>query len=417
LDIPRETSRARKLRRPLLIAAGVLGATAATVALARLEPAAQRVDRSTIWTDVVQRGEMLRNVRGPGTLVPERARWVPASIGGRIEQILVNPGDEVGADDVLLELSNPDVQLETLDAQRQLAQAEAELVNLQLSLQTQRLTQESAVAGLEAEYREARRRAEADEELANRNLIARMELERSRDRAEELRVRLDREGEQLRILDGSTDSRLAVQRAQVGRLRAIVAFHAERSASMQVRAGAPGVVQDISIQVGQWVTPGTTMARVVEPGRLRAELRIPETQARDLVVGQPANIDTRNGIVPGRVVRIDPAVQNGAVNVEVTLEGELPRGARPDLSVDGTIQIDRLDDALFVGRPAYAQPEGQASVWKIVDDGRHAVRVPVRLGRASVNTIEIVDGLMPGDEIILSDMSRWDGAERVRLRN
>jgi HlyD family secretion protein len=177
------------------------------------------------------------------------------------------------------------------------------------------------------------------------------------------------------------------------------------------------VVQDISIQVGQWVTPGTTMARVVEPGRLRAELRIPETQARDLVVGQPANIDTRNGIVPGRVVRIDPAVQNGAVNVEVTLEGELPRGARPDLSVDGTIQIDRLDDALFVGRPAYAQPEGQASVWKIVDDGRHAVRVPVRLGRASVNTIEIVDGLMPGDEIILSDMSRWDGAERVRLRN
>jgi HlyD family secretion protein len=417
LDIPREESKARKLRRPLLVGSGLLGIILVTLALSRLEPAAPTVDRSTIWTDVVQQGEMLRNVRGPGTLVPERARWVPASIGGRIEQILVNPGDEVGADDVLLELSNPDVQLEALDAQRQLAQADAELVNLQLTLQTQRLTQESAVAGLEAEYREASRRAEADEELASRNLIARMELERSRDRAAELRVRLDREREQLRILDGSTDSRLAVQRAQVDRLRSIVAFHAERSASMRVRAGVPGVVQDISVQVGQWVTPGTTMARVVEPDRLRTELRIPETQARDLAVGQPASIDTRNGIVAGRVIRIDPAVQNGAVNVEIIMEGELPRGARPDLSVDGTIQIDRLENALFVGRPAYAQPDGQASVWKIVDDGRHAIRIPVRLGRASVNTIEILEGLAPGDEIILSDMSRWDGAERVRLRN
>jgi len=208
-----------------------------------------------------------------------------------------------------------------------------------------------------------------------------------------------------------------VQRAQVDRLRSIVDFHAQRSASMQVRAGVGGIVQELSIQVGQWVTPGTTMARVVEPGRLRADLRIPETQARDLAVGQPARIDTRNGIVSGRVVRIDPAVQNGAVNIEVTLEGELPQGARPDLSVDGTVQVDRLEDVLHVGRPAYAQPEGQATLWKVVDGGRYAVRTPVRLGRASVNTVEILDGLSRGDEIILSDMSRWDDAERVRLRN
>jgi HlyD family secretion protein len=416
VDVPRQNKPNKRLRRTLYVSSGVVGLLLVTFLLANLEPASPTVDRSAIWTDTVQRGEMIRSVRGPGTLVPERVRWIPASAGGRVEQIHAQPGDQVDANTLLLVLSNPDVQLEALDAQRQLGQAEAEVVNLEAQLETQRLTQESAVATLRAEYREARRRAEADRELAERELIARNEVAASRDRAEELAERLRGAEAQLEVLRRSATARLRVQRAQVDRLRSIVAFHEDRSASMQVRAGAEGVLQELPLQVGQWVTPGTMLARVADPRGLRAVLRIPETQARDLTVGQPARIDTRNGIVDGRVVRIDPAVQQGAVTVDVSLDGELPRGARPDLSVDGTILIDRLEDAVFVGRPAYAQPESRAGIWKVVEDGRAAVRVPVQLGLASVNTIEIVDGLSPGEEIILSDMSRWDDAERVRLR-
>jgi HlyD family secretion protein len=417
VDVPRQNKPNKRLRRTLYVSSGVVGLLLVTFLLANLEPAAPTVDRSAIWTDTVQRGEMVRAVRGPGTLVPERVRWIPASAGGRVEQILAQPGDQVEPNTLLLVLSNPDVQLEALDAQRQLGQAEAEVVNLEAQLETQRLTQESAVATLRAEYREARRRAEADRELAERELIARNEVAASRDRAEELGERLRSAEEQLEVLRRSATARLRVQRAQVARLRSIVAFHEDRSASMEVRAGAEGVLQELPLQVGQWVTPGTMLARVADPRGLRAVLRIPETQARDLTVGQPAQIDTRNGIVNGRVVRIDPAVQQGAVTVDVSLDGEPPRGARPDLSVDGTILVDRLEDAVFVGRPAYAQPESRAGIWKVVEDGRAAVRVPVQLGLASVNTIEIVDGLAPGEEIILSDMSRWDDAERVRLRH
>jgi len=416
VDLPRQNRPNKRLRRTLYVSGGVVGVLFLTVLLANLEPAAPMVDRSAIWTDTVQRGEMVRAVRGPGTLVPERVRWIPASTGGRVERIHAQPGDQVEANTLLLELSNPDVQLEMLDAQRQLGQAEAEVVNLESQLETQRLTQESAVSSLRAEYRQARRRAEADRELADRDLIARNDVAESHDRAEELAGRLRSAEEQLEVLRRSVAARLRVQRAQVDRLRSIVAFQTQRSASMQVRAGAEGVLQELPLQVGQWVTPGTMLARVADPRGLRAVLRIPETQARDLTVGQLARIDTRNGIVNGRVVRIDPAVQQGAVTVDVALEGELPRGARPDLSVDGTIHIDRLEDAVFVGRPAYAQPESRAGIWKLVEQGRAAVRVPVQLGLASVNTIEIIDGLVPGEEIILSDMSRWDDAERVRIR-
>jgi HlyD family secretion protein len=416
VDIQRTPNPSRRYRRYAYIAGGVGVVALLTVGVSRLEPAAPSVDRSEVWTDSVRRGEMVRAVRGPGTLVPERIRWIPAATGGRVERVLVQPGDSVEPGTVLLELSNPDVQLEALDAERQLAQAQAEMVNLESSLQTQRLGLQSTVAALRSESREAQRQAEANAALAERGLIARMDLARSQDRAQELAARLRNEEAQLRVLDESVQSRLGVQRAQIQRLNSIVNFHVDRSSSMKVLAGASGVVQELPLQVGQWVTPGTMLARVVEPGRLKAVLRIPETQARDLAVGQVAQIDTRSGIVTGRVTRIDPAVQSGAVNVDVALEGELPRGARPDLSVDGTIEVDRLVDVLYVGRPAYAQPEGQASIWKLVDDGAAAVRVPVRLGRASVNTIEVVDGLAPGDEIILSDLSRWDGAERLRLR-
>jgi HlyD family secretion protein len=243
-----------------------------------------------------------------------------------------------------------------------------------------------------------------------------MDLARAEEHAVELGERVRGEEEQLRILGGSGTDRLAVQRAQVQRLRSIVDFHARRASSMRVVAGAAGVVQELPLQVGQWVTPGTSLARVVEPGRLKAVLRIPETQARDLAVGQTARIDTRSGVVDGRVVRIDPSVQGGTVSVDVALEGDLPRGARPDLSVDGTIEVDRLAGAVHVGRPAYAQPEGPATLWKVVEDGAAAVRVPVRLGRASVNAVEVTDGLRPGDEVILSDLSRWDGVDRLRIR-
>jgi len=402
VDVPRQRSRSERYRRPALVGAGVAVLLLVGFAVSRLEPAVPSVDRGTIWTDTVARGEMLREVRGPGTLVPENIRLIPATSGGRVERIHARPGDQVTPGTLLLELSNPDIQLEALDAQRQLAQAEAEVVNLEATLETQRLTQVAAVAGLRAEAREATRRAEADEELAGRNLIARNEVARSRDRAAEFEERLRAAQDQLRVLERSADARMRVQVAQVQRLRAIVSFHESRTASMQVVAGAEGVLTELPLQVGQWVMPGSTLARIEEPGRLRAVLRIPETQARDLAIGQPARVDTRSGIVPGRVVRIDPAVQNGAVTVDVVLEGELPRGARADLSVDGTIEVERLDDVLYVGRPAYAQPESSAGLWRLSADGTTAERVSVRLGRASVNTIEVIEGLAAGEEVILA---------------
>ncbi|HEX8321113.1 efflux RND transporter periplasmic adaptor subunit [Longimicrobium sp.] len=416
MDVRRTDLKSRRNRRLAWGTAATAALLLLFAAVSRLEPAVPSVERGEIVTDTVERGEMVRAVRGPGTLVPERIRWVPAGTGGRVERLLVQPGDRVEPATVLLELSNPDVQLEALDAERQLAQAQAEMAGLQSTLQTQRLQLQGGLSTLRGEQREAHRRAEADRELAARGLIARMELARSEDRARELGERLRMDEEQLRVLERSAGSRMAVQRAQVERLRSIVQFHAQRATSMQVRAGAAGVVQELPLQVGQWVTPGTTLARVVEPGRLKAVLRIPEGQARDLAVGQPARIDTRSGVVPGRVVRIDPAVQGGSVAVDIALEGELPRGARPDLSVDGTVEIDRLPSVLHMGRPAYAQPEGGASLWKLVDGGASAVRVPVRLGRASVNSVEVVSGLQPGDEVILSDLSRWDGVERLRIR-
>ncbi|HEX6040340.1 efflux RND transporter periplasmic adaptor subunit [Longimicrobium sp.] len=417
MDVPRTDTRARRNRRFAMIGGGigVLGVLA--FGASRLEPAAPSVQREQVIIDSVRRGEMVRAVRGPGTLVPERVRWISATTGGRVERILVQPGDPVQPGTVLLELSNPDVQLEGLDAERQMAQAQAELANLETSLQTQRLALQGTLATLRSEEREARRRAEADREMMERGLIARLEAERSADRAREMAQRVASEEEQVRVLDRSVASRLAVQRAQVERLRSITAFHGQRAGSMRVVAGAAGIVQDLQLQVGQWVTPGTTLARVVEPGRLKAVLRIPETQARDLAVGQAASIDTRSGIAAGRVVRIDPSVQAGAVTVDVALDGTLPRGARPDLTVDGTIELDRLPSVLHMGRPAYAQSEGNASLWKVVEGGAAAVRVPVRLGRASVNTVEVVSGLAAGDQVILTDLSRWENVDRLRIKD
>jgi multidrug resistance efflux pump len=414
LDIARPP--APKRRRYALIAGGLAAVVLTTVALARLEPAAPTVERATLWTDSVQRGAMIRQVRGPGTLVPERTRWISAVTAGRVEAILVQPGATVEPETVLLELSNPEVQLQMLEAQRQLAAAEAELVNLQTSLETQRLNQDAAVASARANYQEAARTANTSEQLAERGLIARNDASTAKDRAAELATRLRIEEQRLEVMARSAASQLTVQRSQVERLRSIETFQRRQIEALRVRAGASGVVQEVSLQIGQWANPGATLARLVEPGRLKAVLRVPETQARDVTLGQAAAVDTRNGVVPGRVVRIDPAVQNGTVTVDVALEGELPRGARPDLSVDGTIEIERLADVLHLGRPAYGQPESTVGLFRLAADGKSATRIPVKLGRGSVNRIEILEGLSAGDVVILSDMSAWDAAERVKVK-
>lgn len=414
MDIPIRSTRSR--RRYLTGGVAIAALALVTLAVSRLDPAVPSVDARSIWTDTVRLGDMVREVGGAGTLVPEQARWVVATTAGRVERVLVRPGQSVEAEDVLLVLSNPDVQVEGLDAERQLSAAESELATLRSTLQTQILDQEAALATTRSEHREAQRQVESYRELSGRNLISAHELAAAEDRAEELDTRMRIDQERLRILAASLEERLAAQRVQIARLRSISAFQRERARSMEVRAGAPGMVQDLRLEVGQWVMPGQTLARVAEPGRLMAILRIPETQARDVAIGQLARVDTRNGVALGRVRRSDPSVQNGTVAVEVAFESELPRGARPDLSVDGVIEIERLRGALHVRRPAGSSPRTLRGVWKVIDGGAEAVRVPVRFGRASPTVIEVEDGLVPGDVVILSELPGVGDADRIRLR-
>ena len=414
MDIPRAP---RSNRRRVLQGGAAVGAVIViTLLLANLKPAAPTVESGTVWMDTVRRGEMVREVRGPGSLVPEQIRWISALTPARVERILAQPGDSVDATTVLLELSNPDVQIQALEAQQQLTAAEAQLVNLRTALETQRLAQQAAVAQARTAHNEARRNATVAETLSARGLGSAFELSRARDQAAEADTRLAIEQQRLRLLTESADPQLRVQQEQVTRLRAINAHRQNEVRGLSVRAGESGVLQELPLQLGQWVVPGIVLAKVVQPGRLKAVLRIPETQATDVRIGLRAVIDTRNGLAPGRVVRIDPAAQSGTVTVDVALEGALPAGARPDLSVDGTIELERLPDVLYVGRPAFGQPNSTISLFKVVEGGDAAVLVRVRVGRSSVNRIEIVDGLNVGDEVILSDMSRFDNVERVRLR-
>ena len=414
MDVPRQAT--NKNRRRWIIGGSAIGAVAlVTLALSRLEPAPPSVDRSTIWTDTVRRGPMVRQVRGPGTLAAEEVRWVPAVTQGRVERKLVQPGTPVTAGTILVELSNPDVDRQALEAQRQLAAAESELTTLRSNLQNQILTQQATIATVQSDYNEAMRQARANDGLAGKELVSQMEVDKARDHATELKTRLDVERQRLGFLRESMQSQLTAQQGQVKLLQGIVSFQRGQVESMHVRAGTDGVLQELPLEMGQWVNSGATLAKVVQPGRLKAVLRIPETQAKDVTVGQFASVDTRNGIVKGRVVRIDPAVQNGTVTVDVALEGPLPRGARPDLSVDGTIDIERLNNVLYVGRPAYGQAESTVGLFRLTGDGREAERVNVKLGRGSASTIEVVQGLKPGDVVILSDMSQWDSSNKVRL--
>lgn len=414
MDIVREKKPNRK--RFLYIGGGVLGLVVMTLGLSRLKPAAPSVDGGTLWTDTVTKGAMVRDVRGPGTLVPEQIRWVTAVSPGRVDKKLVLPGARVTAGTILLELSNPDVQIQLLQAQRELTDAEAQLVNLRTTLETQRLNQAGVVATMRSEYRNALRKAAADSSLMAQNLISTSEAALSRDRAEEFTSRLESEEQRLKIYTDGIKGQLEVQEKQVERMRAVAEFQKGLVNGMVVRAGADGVLQELPIEVGQWAISGATLAKVVQPERLKAVLRIPETQARDVAVGQTARIDTRNGIIEGQVTRIDPASLNGTVTIDVKLGDSLPRGARPDLSVDGTVILEQLDDVLNVGRPAYGQPNSAVSLFRVLPGGTEAERVRVELGRSSVNKIEVIRGLNVGDVVILSDMSRWDAVERVRLK-
>jgi len=396
----------------------VLAVLLTTVGLSRLKPAAPAVDRATVWMDTVEQGLMLIQVSGPGNLVPEQIRWIPAEVQGRVERKLVQPGTDVTASTVLVELSNPDVQLQLLESERQLSAAEQQAVTLRTSLEMQRLNQEGLIAQVRSQHLEARRNALDLEELSRKGegYVSDSELQTARERAEELETRSGLERRRLEVMLESEEPQLQVQRDQIERLRRIVAFQNDRIASMMVRAGIDGVLQEMDLEEGQWVMSGQTLARVVVPERLKAELRIPQTQATNVALGQRAFVDTRTDTIQGQVVRIDPAAQGGVVVVDVSLPAELPRSARPGLAVEGVVELERLDDVLYVGRPAYGQAFNTVGLFKLVEGGSHAERVNVRLGRSSVKFIEIMDGLQVGDVVVLTDMSQWDAYDRVRLR-
>lgn len=420
MDIQRPASVARqkKMRRIMFAAIGVIIIGVVSVVLARLKPAAPTVERATVWVDTVKRGDMNRNVRGLGTLMPvdEARRLIPAVTQGRVERILIRPGVIVEPDTVILELSEPTVQQALADAEQQLRAAEADYTSLQARLESDRLNQRSAAAAVEADFRAAQLQKEVDENLAKDGLVSSLQLKTSTVRAESLATRNKIAMENLKVAEENVKAQLMSQQARVDQLRSQVALRRQQVDQLRVRAGMQGVLEQVAVNVGQQVSPGENLARVADPTRLKAELRIAETQARDLAIGQKAEIDTRNGIIQGRVMRIDPAAQQGTVTVDVELLGELPRGARPDLSVDGTIELERLTNVLYVGRPAFGQEQSTVGLFRLDPTTGEAGRAQVQLGRSAVNTIEVLGGLSEGDQVILSDMSAWDQFDRIRLR-
>jgi len=416
MDIPRPTAaRRRRIRRIIYVLLVLAAIPLITWALSRLKPAAPTVERATVWLDTVKRGPMLRNVRGLGTLIPEDILWIPATTDGRVEQRLALPGTWLKPDTVIFILSNPELQQTTLDAEWKLKAAEAESTNLRVKLQSERLNQQALAATMRSDYQQAKLQADRDAELNKLGLLANLNMALSRTKAEDLANRDQIEQKRLEIGTEAIQAQLAVQKATVEQLRALYQLKLSQVEALKVRAGVEGMLQQLQVDVGERVAIGTKLARVAQPKKLKAELKIPETQAKDIQIGQKAEIDTRNGIIAGRVSRIDPAVVSGTVTVDAKLEGELPQGARPDLSVDGTVEIEKLTDVLYVGRPTYGQTNSQVGLFKLEPDGKGAIRVQVKLGRSSVNTIEILEGLRVGDQVILSDMSAWDAYDRIRL--
>lgn len=418
MDIARPEFKQQKRRRQILWGTGGLVCLiAATVGVSRLKPAAPEVERSTVWTDTVKRGPMLRQVRGLGSLIPsqEFTRQIPAETEATVVRILKLPGSQVKADTILLEMSNSQVEQAAVDANLQLKAAEAEYQSLRVKLQSDLMNQKAGAATVNSDYTQAKRQADTDKALYDLGVISGIAYKNSKSKSDELTTRNNIENERLDINQKAIESQVAEQQAKVDEVRALATLKQKQLDALKVRAGIEGVLVDLPLQVGQHVTPGAMLAKVVQPNHLIAELKIAETQARDVQIGQPSLVDTHNGTVSGEVVRVDPAVQNGTVTVDVKLTGDLPKGARPDLSVDGTIDLERLDNVVYVGRPAFGQENSTILLFKLDPDGKGGVRVPVKVGRASVNSIQVIEGLHEGDTVILSDMSRYDNTDRIRL--
>ncbi len=416
VDIARSPSviRKKKIRRGIYGVLALVGVILVTVGVSRLKPAAPGIERGTVWVDTVKRGQMLRQVRGSGTLVPEDIRWIPATTQGRVERILLRPGAQVTPDTVILELSNPDLQQAVREAQLAFQSAQASYENRKAELESSLLAQESNVATIEASYNQAALDLEAHEQLSKDGLVSALLVRQKRGQVEELQNRLTIERKRLEMTRNGLKSQIAPQESDVDQRRSALELRTGQLGDLRVRAGMSGVLQSVPVEVGQQVGPGTNLARVADPSELKAELRIAETQTRDIRIGQYAEVDTRNGIVRGTVSRIDPASSGGTVGVDVTLEGELPPGSRPDLSIDGTVRLEELNDIVYVSRPAFGQENSSISLFMLLPDGE-AIRTPVKLGRTSVSTVEILEGLQPGDQVILSDMSTWDEYQRVRV--
>jgi HlyD family secretion protein len=417
MDIARPSNAKKKrIKQAIYAGVGLLAVVLVSVGLSRLKPAAPTVERAVVWPAKVERGPMVRQVRGLGTLTPEDIRWIPATTQGRVEKIILRPGTQVKSGDVILELTNPQLEQQLQDAQLKLGAAEAGLANIRVQLNNDLLAQRAASASIESDYNKAKMQAQMNEALAKDQLVSNLVLEQSRVDATSLGVRNQISKDQLDSKAASMKAQMDVQQSLVDQARAFLRLTQQQRDELKVRAGLDGMLQLVPVEVGQQVAPGTNLARVANPSRLKAEIKIAETQAKDIQLGQKAEVDTRNGIVEGRVARIDPSVQNGTRTVDVTLTGALPKGAVPDLSVDGTIELERLNDVLFMGRPAFGQDQSVVGLFKIGEDGVNAERVQVKLGRSSVNTIEVLSGLKVGDQVILSDMSAYDAYDRIRLK-
>ena len=416
MDVKREGVAKRKaIRLWILLGVGILCLPLITYGLSRLKPAAPTVEGGTLWPGTVKQGMMERNVRGLGTLVPEDILWIPTQFEGRVDKIALRAGAEVRPETILVVLSNPDMELAANDLEWQVKQAQANYADLKVRLTSIEIEQKSTLSRAESEFTQAKLTKERDEELAKLGLKPEIESRLSSAKYHDAIQKFDNEKEKLKILTESTAAQLAVQNVQIEKIKASNDLKRKQFTQLVVRAGNAGILQEMSLQVGQRVTPGQVLAKVAQPWKLKAELKIAETQAKDVNIGQTAQIDTRNGIIPGRVTRKDPSAVNGTVTVDVQLAGALPAGAVPDLSVDGVILIERLDNVVYVERPVFGQPNATASIFKYDPDGKGASRTKVKFGRTSVSTIEIVEGLKVGDKVILSDMSQWDSQERIRV--
>lgn len=416
MDVPREGARKKRIvRRTLIVLTVAALVPLITWGLSRLKPAAPAVEKSTLWFDSVKRGSMIRQVRGLGTLVPEEVLWIPAVTEGRVDRIAIRPGARVTPQTVVLVLSNPDLVLSAEDLRWQIKAAEATMADLRVKLETAKLDLRASVARVESEYVQAKLKWERDAALQKEGLTPDLTVRLSKATADELAKRYDIDVKRLEISAASAQAQLDAQRVQIEKLKAAYELKRKQVSELTVRAGSDGVLQQMPVEVGQRVTPGTILAKVAQPSKLKAEIRIPETQAKDVAFGQPAEVDTHNGIIKGVVSRIDPAAVNGNVTVDIRLEGELPAGARPDLSVEGVIELERLTDVLHVQRPVAGQPNSVISLFRLSPDEKEASRVQVRIGRVSVQTVEIIDGLKAGDKVVLSDMTAWDSHDRLRL--